>query len=143
MKQRRPKWCKFQLDMLQSEAFQDLNKPTSTIILHVLMQLKWEDTSRKSQKSNWVCSNVRDLILPYATFKKPPYNMGDKTITRAFDSLLAHGFITVREQGGMCKGHFTTYGYSEKWFDWKKGDDPVETRAPFRGRGYTGKNKQT
>lgn len=141
MKERRAKWCKFQLDMLQSEAFQALNKPSSTILLHALMQLKWEDSSRKSKKPNWVCSNAKELVLPYASFKKPPYNMGDKTITRAFDSLLANGFITVIEQGGMCKGHNTVYGYSEKWLTWKAGDEPCEVRKPFRSRGF--QNKQT
>ena len=136
MKEPRTKWAKLQLDMEHSEALQDLNAPTLKILLYTLMQLRWEDTSRQSKKANWICSNKDEIKLQYTTFKKPPYRMGDKTITRAIDSLLAHGFISVKEQGGSCKGHSTTFSYCESWFTWKPGDDPVEIRTPYAKRGF-------
>ena len=136
MKEPSKKWAKLQFDMEHSEALQDLNAPTLKILLYTLMQLRWEDTSRQSKKANWICSNKDEIKLQYSTFKKDPYRMKDGTITRSIDSLLAHGFISIKEQGGMCKGHSTIYSYSDAWFKWKPGDDPVFVRTPFRKRGF-------
>lgn len=132
------KFAKLELRMVYSEAYQDLNAPTLKMLSYVLLQLKWKNTSR-GRKANWVCTNKDEIELLYATFKKSPFNMSDKTVTRAIDSLLAHGFVSVESQGGMCKGHKSLFSYSEKWKDWKPGNEPIETRVPFRKRGFQNK----
>lgn len=133
------KWCKFQLDMLHSPAFQDLGKPATTILLYTLMQLQWHNTAKKTKRSNWVCSNANEIKLQYATFNSEPYSMKNMTITRGIDSLLANGFIEIVEQGGSAKNHASVYAISDKWRTWKKGDNPISVRAPYRKRGWTNK----
>lgn len=136
------KWAKLPLDVFNSKAFQSLGKPATTILLYSFMQLRWENTAKRSAKANWVCTNKHDLLLPYKTFASEPYCMDNKTITRAFDSLLACGFLFVKEQGGMCKNHFTKYELSEGWRKWKKGDEPISVRIPFIKRGWTDPDKK-
>lgn len=121
--------------MVYSEAYQDLGAPALKVLSYVLLQLKWENTSR-SKKANWVCTNKKEINLLYSTFKKKPFCMGNQSITNALDSLLAHGFISVNQQGGREKGHVSTFSYSDKWQSWKKGQEPFETRKPFRKRGF-------
>lgn len=139
MKRKNPKWAKFELSMLYSESFNTLNFPSTRILLYVLQQLKWVNSSRPRDKPNWICENKDEIKLQYSTFKKKPFNMGDKTITRAIDMLLSRGFISVKEQGGMHKGHASTYSYCDKWQDWKDGDPDLEVRIPYRKRGFQNK----
>jgi len=140
MKERSAKWAKFQLDMFNSDAFQDLGKPATTILLYTLFQLEWHSTSKKATKAKWVCSNANDIKLHYATFVDQ-YKMNNSSVTRGIDSLLANGFIKINEQGGSCKGHTSRYSISNKWRTWKKGDAPVSVRQPFRKRGWTDPKK--
>lgn len=139
MTNKRLKWSKFELDMLYSKAFLDINKPASVILLYTLQQLEWHNTAKKSQKKRWICTNADQLKLLYSTFQNEPFKFHISTISRAIDSLLAHGFIMVKEQGGNCKGHISTYKYVEDWRRWKNGDAPIYTKTPYRNRGWTDK----
>ena len=124
--------------MVYSEAYQDLGAPALKVLSYVLLQLRWENTSR-TKKANWICTNRKEIKLLYSNFRKKPFSMGNQTITNAIDSLLAHGFISVYEQGGRDKGHMSMFSYSEKWKEWSKGQEPFETRKPFRKRGFQNK----
>jgi hypothetical protein len=126
--------------MLYSDAYNNLNYPSVIILGYVIMQLKKvKIPNKKSSKDKYVYVNKDEINLHYSTFKNPPFKMGNQTITRAIDILLSRGFITIKSQGGMHKGHSSVYGYSEKWRNWKEGDPPIEERKPFRKRGFTNK----
>ncbi len=132
-----PKWAKLELEMVYSEAYNKLNAPTLRMLSYVILQLKWENTARsKARKNNWIITNKDEILLQYSTFQNRPFKMGIRTITMSLDSLLAHGFISVSKQGGKAKGHRSIYSYSEKWFDWKEGDEPIEIRKPYAKRGF-------
>jgi len=131
----RIKFAKLELKMVYSDAFQDLNAPTLKILSYLLLQLRWVNTARSKDKPNYVCENKDNIELLYSTFKNPPFKMNKPTIVRGIDSLLSHGFIKVKIQGGMCRGHKTIYEYSEKWSDWKPGQE-ISKRKPFFARGF-------
>jgi len=98
-------------------------------------QLRWVNTARSKDKPNYVCENKDNIELVYSTFKKPPFKMSQPTIVRGIDSLLAHGFLKVKDQGGRCRGHKTIYKYSEEWIKWKAGQI-ISIRQPFFARGF-------
>jgi hypothetical protein len=124
------KFAKLELKMVYSKAYQDLNAPTLKMLSYVLLQLRWAEVSR----GNYVLS-IKEHDLLYTTFRKAPFFMKDRTITRSIDSLLAHGFIKVKEQGGFCQGHKSRFEYTEEWKNWTEGDC-IFTRKPFFKRGF-------
>ena len=136
MRRKSIKFAKLERKMVYSPAFQDLNAPTLKILSYLLLQLKWVNIAKPKNKPRYIVDNKDEIELLYSTFIKSPFKMCRQTITRAIDSLLAHGFLKIIEQGGMCKGHKTVYGYSEEWVKWTPGQI-IETRKPFFARGFT------
>lgn len=124
------------LDMLYSNALQDLNAPTIKILWYALFQFDWVNLAKHGEKARYVPTYATPFQLLYSTFKNSPFNMKPGTITRSIDSLLAHGFIKVTEQGGRCYGHQSKYRYIESWKNWKEGD-VLNKRQPFFARGFT------
>lgn len=124
------KFAKLEMKMVYSKAYQDLNAPTLKILSYVLLQLRWVRVSKNHYELG-----KKDHELLYSTFKKAPFLMHDRTITRSIDSLLSHGFVKVKNQGGLCQGHKSKYEYSEKWKDWELGEC-IFIRKPFFKRGF-------
>jgi DNA-binding transcriptional ArsR family regulator len=129
------KFAKLELKMVYSKAYQDLNAPTLKILSYLLLQLRWVNTAKSKDKPNYVCENKDNIVMTYSTFKKSPFKMSQPTIVRAVDSLLEHGFIKIKDQGGRCRGHKTIYQYSEKWGEWEPGQK-IFSRLPFFARGF-------
>lgn len=121
--------------MVYSKAYQDLNAPTLKMLSYLLLQLRWVNAAKGKDKPNYILENKDSIEMLYSTFTKPPFNMKKPTIVRSIDSLLSHGFMVVKNQGGMCKGHKTVYGYSEKWQEWTEGME-ISKRKPFFARGF-------
>ncbi len=130
------KFAKLEFAMVYSEAYQDLNAPTLKMLSYLLLQLRWVRCGRKKSDKKYILSNKDNIKMLYATFEATPFNMTSKTITRGIDSLLAHGFLKVKTQGGKVKGHQSVYEYSEKWAGWKPGK-VFSKRRPYAKRGYT------
>jgi len=59
--------------------------------------------------------------------------------TRAFDELLAKGFISVVDPGGAYEKHKTVYAIERDYRAWRPGDPPVRARKKDVRRGYQGK----
>jgi len=135
MSKKNVKFAKLELKMVYSAAYQDLNAPTLKVLSYLLLQLKWVDTARSRSKANWQIANKDQIELLYSTFTKAPFKMNKPTIVRAIDSLLQHGFVKIKDQGGRCRGHKTIYEYSEKWVEWSAGKI-MFTRQPFFARGF-------
>lgn len=138
MKESSGKWTPLTKSMIYSESFQDLTLSARRILDFVMIQREMIIASnKKSKKKTYSCVNPDDIYIPYSQLNNRPFSMKNQSVTRGIDCLLAHGFITVKEQGGSKKGHVTIYSLSEKWQDWKCGDDPISTRTPYRKRGFT------
>jgi len=135
MPSKKIKFAKLEKRMVYSKAFQNINAPTLKILSYLLLQLRWVNTARIKNKPKYIAVNKDKIEMLYSTFKKPPFNMGEHTIARSITSLLSHGFIEVKKQGGRCKGHKTIYGYSERWHEWEPGQ-VIFTRKPFFARGF-------
>lgn len=135
MSKKNVKFAKLELRMVYSKAYQDLNAPSLKILSYLLLQLRWVKTSGKKSKAKYQLSNKDNIELLYSTFTKDPFKMKKPTITRAIDSLLKHGFIKIKDQGGRCRGHKTIYEYSESWTGWEHGQT-IRTRKPFFSRGF-------
>ncbi len=129
------KFAKLEQRMVYSKAYQDLNAPTLKMLSYLLLQLRWINTARTKNKPKYVLTNKGEIEMLYSTFKKQPFNMGDHTIARSITSLLSHGFVEVKKQGGKCKGHKTIYGYSDRWLNWEPGQ-VIFNRKPFFKRGF-------
>lgn len=61
--------------------------------------------------------------------------------TRAFDELLAKGFIEIVEQGGAYDKHKTQYALVDDYLTWRWGDAPIRERKKDFRRGYQGAKK--
>ena len=107
------------MKMVYSKAYQDLNAPSLKILSYLLLQLRWVKVGRKTKR--YSVSNKDEIKLLYSTFTKDPFKMHPQTISRSIDSLLEHGFVKIKKQGGKVKGDNSVYEYSEKWEDWVKG----------------------
>ena len=130
-------FAKLSKEMVTSKAYQKLTATGYRILSYALLELRWElITKRSKTKSRWECVNKDNIKILYKVLSKEPYCIPEKSITRGIDDLLAKGFITINRQGGMQKGHASTYGMSEKYLTWKPGDDPIETRQPYHARGF-------
>ena len=62
--------------------------------------------------------------------------------TRAFDELLAKGFIEIVHQGGCFDKDKTVYALTDDFRIWRVGHDPVRVRSHDVVRGYQKKNKK-
>lgn len=128
--------------MVETAAYQSLTATGFRLLSYVLLQLRMEKIKGRSKSQHrWICVNRNEIKLLYPTLSKEPYLIPERSITRGIDELLSKGFITVVEQGGSKKGHASIYGLSEKYLDWKPGDEPVETRRPFSARGFCSKKQ--
>jgi len=137
MKNKRIKFAKLEKRMVYSKAYQDLNAPTLKILSYLLLQLQWVNIARTKTKPKYIIANKEEVSLLYSTFTKAPFNMCKQTITRSIDSLLAHGFIEVKKQGGRCKGHASIFAYRDEWKQWEPGQ-VLYKRKPFFARGFVG-----
>jgi hypothetical protein len=63
-------------------------------------------------------------------------------VIRAFDNLLAHGFLEIVKRGGAYQHDKTIFGLCDDWRLWQPGT-VFRTREPDTrgGRGYNGKTK--
>ena len=136
----RVKFAKLEIEMVYSEAYQDLSLPARKIFEYFLLQQKWENISPSNRPPKWELAQKENIQLKYSTFQKKPFNMAKQSITRGIDSLLIHGFIEVVKQGGMCRGSVSEFKASQKWRQWSYGD-VVNQRKPFFARGFAVKKQ--
>ncbi len=120
--------------MTETPAFQDLNAATIKILIYTHTQLDHTRITLKGVKT-WLPSNPDKLYIPYKVLSQKPYSMKPPTIVRAIDSLLEHGFLKVKQQGGRVKGHPSIFALSDGFLSWVEGD-VLEVRRPYLKRGF-------
>jgi hypothetical protein len=62
--------------------------------------------------------------------------------TRAFDELLAKGFIKVIDPGGTFEKHKAVYALDDAYKGWRPGDPPIYKRKKDVRRGYQDPNRR-
>ena len=88
-----------------------------------------------------VCENCDELTMTYKELENSPFCFTIPRITRAFDELLAKGFITIVDCGGAYRKHKAVYALSDLWEQWKQGNKPFNKRLRDAKRGFQGKGK--
>lgn len=63
-------------------------------------------------------------------------------IVRAFDKLLAHGFLRIVRRGGAYQKDKTVYGLCDDWMLWQPGIVFKRREPDTRRRGYNGRLKK-
>jgi len=98
--------------------------------------------------NNHRCLNANNITMTYIELENI-YNAGQENknlpkdgiarprIIRAFNDLLAKGFITIIYHGGAYKKDRTIFGLSDQWKSWREGM-VISTRPKEPKKGYQG-----
>ena len=106
-------------ELFESQAFLALIGFAPQLLILILGK-RWFDTVGKTGKAKRICTNCDTLTFTYLEAEKK-YGITKTRVTRAFDELLAKGFLTVKHQGGGYKQDKNIYALTNKWRIWSPG----------------------
>jgi hypothetical protein len=134
-------------ELYQSEAFNSLGKVAIKVLIAFMDKRMREKTSMARDKKNLKRKpkfiNLDSISLTYGELEKK-YGILRQSATRAFDELLAKGFIEIRHQGGAYKHDKSVYALVDKWMFWRKGAPPFsERKKDAVHRGYQGDRRKS
>jgi len=118
--------------MILSEAFINLGKSgtspkVSYASKNILLMLlaKREFKKIPDRNGNKVMSRVDDnkFVLTYKELEH--FGISNKNATRGIDELLAKGFISIVDPGGMFEQHKAVYALEEDYLRWNSNDKQV------------------
>ena len=92
-----------------------------------------------SKNKGYVRTDGNRLTLTYKELEARGFSQ--TRATRAFDELLAKGFIEIVHQGGCYDKDKTVYGLTDDYIFWRPGHQPVRVRVRDVKRGYQKKSK--
>lgn len=129
-------------ELYQSDAFLSLSKNAMKILIALMDNRKQENNrqakTKKGIKRKPKFVNLNSLEIPYGLLVKT-YKMSRGTIPRAFDELLAKGFLKISYHGGCFKHDKNKYALSDNYLLWRPGTTPFEIRPKRERRGYQGR----
>jgi hypothetical protein len=130
-------------DMFLTQAFLSLGKKGTAPVTSwasqsmLILFLGKRDFAKKADKKGgnkkYRLLNGNNLSLTYKELEA--CGISQKSATRGFDELLAKGFISVVDQGGMYDKHKAVYALSENYVLWEPGR-VFETRGRDVHRGF-------
>ena len=91
-------------------------------------------------KKEWIRADDNKLSLTYKELLARGIPQG--MATRAFDELLAKGFIEIAHPGGAFDKDKSLYSLIDEYKRWRPGDPPIRIRIRDVKRGYQDKAKQ-
>jgi len=106
------------------------------VLILLLMKRQYGFRKHKGQKVRERTDGNR-FTLTYKELEARGFSQ--KKVTRAIDELLAKGFISIVDPGGLYEKHKAVYALEEDYRSWRPGDDPIRARASDVSRGYRGK----
>ena len=125
--------------MFESKAYLSL-RGFAPQLLTLILGKRWFDKVGRKGKEKRICTNCDALTFTYLEAEKK-YGITKTRLSRAFDELLAKGFLIIKHQGGAYKQDKSIYSLTEKWTIWRPGTvfdkrekDPVQRgwRKPKR-----------
>ncbi len=125
--------------MFESKAYLSL-RGFAPQLLTLILGKRWFDNVGRKGKEKRICTNCDALTFTYLEAENK-YGITKTRLSRAFDELLAKGFLTIKHQGGAYKQDKSIYSLTEKWTIWRPGTvfdkrekDPVQRgwRKPKR-----------
>lgn len=128
-------------DLFESKAFMALKGFAPQLLIILLGKRRFTVIGKKGhEKRN--CLNCGSIIFTYIEAEKK-YGVSKPRLTRAFDELLAKGFLTIKYQGGGYKQDKSIYGLVEKWRLWRPGMTLEQRKKELLQRGYRKPNKKS
>jgi len=127
-------------DLFQSKAFLSLRgfAPQLLILLLGKRQREYRQDRKGVKEFTWV--NLNNITLTYKElFEK--HGVTIPRATRAFNGLLAKGFIEIKHLGGAYQQDKNVYALTTEWASWIPGT-VVRYRDPDVKRGFQGKKKE-
>lgn len=95
--------------------------------------------SRKDRKGQKVWERMDGNRFTMTYKELEARGITQQRATRAFDELLAKGFISIVDPGGAYEKHKAVFALENDYRSWRPGDPPVKTRKKDVHRGYQGK----
>jgi hypothetical protein len=120
--------------LFESKAFLALRGLAPQVLILILAKRNF-DYVKKGNKEERILTNGDSLIFTYLEAQKK-YGISKPRLTRAFDELLAKGFLKVQHQGGAYKQDKTIYALTHEWAFWSKGVVFSKREKDCIGRGY-------
>ena len=126
--------------LFESKAFLSLRgfAPQLLILLLHKRQRDYERDGKGGKNYTW--SNLDNITLTYKELSEK-HGLTVPRAKRAFDDLLAKGFIEIRHQGGAYQQDKNVYALITKWKFWRPGT-VLNKRKPDAKRGFQGKKKK-
>jgi len=105
-------------EMFKSKAFLSLRGFAPQLLILVLAKRQFINHGRKG-KNKRVCVNHSNITMTYLELEK--IGISKPRISRAFNELLAKGFIRIAHLGGTFRHDKSIYALSDKWLLWHPG----------------------
>jgi hypothetical protein len=121
-------------DLFESQAYLALRGFAPQLLTLLLGKRQFERRG-KTGRETMACINCDSLVLTYVEAENK-YGITKPRLTRAYDELLAKGFLTCKHQGGGYKQDKSLYGLIEKWRLWKPGLILEERKRDTVQRGF-------
>ena len=125
-------------EMYQSEAFWALGGTAPQLLMAFLDKRQFYKSNQRRDNGNYVCTNSDDITMTYSELEAK-YGLTIPRAARAFDELLAKGFIEIKHTGGAYRQDKRIYALSEKWRLWTPGtvfsERPKDLKRGFQGQG--------
>ena len=106
-------------EMFESGAYLALTGFAPQLLTLILGKRQFENHGRKGKEKR-ICINCDKLNITYTEFKNR-YGVTQPRMTRAFDQLLAKGFLSIVYPGGTFRQDKAVYALSTNWIIWKPG----------------------
>ena len=147
----KPRAIYLPIELIQSDAFRELTKVETGVLLFIYTRRNFPSRQRKAKKKNydkidqWNPLNGQELRVPHVAiiefFNKPGMMRKSapttSTITRAISKLMHVGFISLEHMGGHGKGDSSVYRITHNWRVWRVGDEACFTKAGMtREKGF-------
>ena len=106
-------------DRFESKAYLALTGFAPQLLTLILAKRQFENHGRKGKQKR-ICINCDKLNITYTEFKNK-YGISQPRMTRAFDQLLAKGFLSIVYPGGTYRQDKAVYALSNNWVIWQPG----------------------
>jgi hypothetical protein len=114
--------------IIESKAFNSFKKTKSAqIFMHFLRKRQWSQVGRGKERK-WVNHNNGKIEFPYNEAVELGYSR--RQFNEAKRELVEHGFIDVKNEGGIFDGDTALYSISDRWEKFGKPDFGHKTIPP-------------